>query len=353
MRICMIAPCIHGPQYGGVQRSGASAWHGITASDRFREPALLGYGEACHDQGQSGAGPCHRSKLAAVLGAVRLRRRWDGILVWHLGMLKLAPFLRRAGTPLFLYLHGVECWHELDPASKKLAGSVDCFFTNSDFTWSRFIQHNAYLVRARHQTVALGLDSSPPFTRLPDRRPIALMVGRMDRGEAYKGHAAMIQAWPRVLRNLPDAELWIVGDGDLRPELEELARDTEAAAHTRFFGAVSDERKNDFLMMSRCLALPSRGEGFGLVYLEAMRHGRPCLVSTADAGREVVNPPEAGLAADPGDPEALVAAVCRLLTEGEEWDRWSANARLRYQRQYTEEAFQNRLIQALAAEVSR
>jgi len=78
--------------------------------------------------------------------------------------------------------------------------------------------------------------------------------------------------------------------------------------------------------------MPSRGEGFGLVYLEAMRLGRPCLVSTMDAGREVVNPPEAGLAANPDNQEELVSAVCRLLADRAEWRQWSAQARRRYER---------------------
>jgi glycosyltransferase involved in cell wall biosynthesis len=78
---------------------------------------------------------------------------------------------------------------------------------------------------------------------------------------------------------------------------------------------------------------------------------RPCLVSTVDAGREVVNPPEAGLDADPDDVEAIGAAVCRLLSEGLEWDRWSANARQRYERYYTGRAFQDRLMQAITARV--
>jgi len=266
-------------------------------------------------------------------------------------MLKLVPLVRRAGARVFLYLHGVECWRKMDSPSSKLASSVDCFLSNSDFTWNRFIEHNGSLAGSQHQTVALGLDVSSSSTRKPDPRPIALMVGRMDRGEAYKGHASMIQAWPIVVRNMPDAELWIAGTGDLKPDLEEMARGNEAASSIRFFGQVSEEQKSDFLQRSRCLAMPSRGEGFGLVYLEAMRNGRPCLVSTVDAGREVVNPPEAGLDADPDDVEAIGAAVCRLLSEGMEWDRWSANARQRYEQYYTGQAFQDRLMQAITARV--
>jgi phosphatidylinositol alpha-1,6-mannosyltransferase len=95
------------------------------------------------------------------------------------------------------------------------------------------------------------------------------------------------------------------------------------------------------------MVLPSRGEGFGLVYAEAMRLGRPCLVSTLDAGQEVVAPPRFGLAVDPADREALAEAVSRLLTHGPAWQQWSHLARQRYAAEFTAPHFRRRLVEAL------
>jgi glycosyltransferase involved in cell wall biosynthesis len=120
------------------------------------------------------------------------------------------------------------------------------------------------------------------------------------------------------------------------------------AERVRFFGAVSEAGKEELLARCRCLAMPSRGEGFGLVYLEAMRMGRPCLVSNDDAGREVVNPPQAGLAVNLGDPQLLSRAIVELLTPGARWESWSAQARLRYETQFTAEHFRQRLLSAFS-----
>jgi glycosyltransferase involved in cell wall biosynthesis len=78
-----------------------------------------------------------------------------------------------------------------------------------------------------------------------------------------------------------------------------------------------------------------------------MRLGRPCLVSTLDAGREVVEPPWAGLAANPADQTQLTNALVRLLTVSSEWDAWSQNARQRYEDYFTARHFQDRLLAAM------
>jgi glycosyltransferase involved in cell wall biosynthesis len=75
--------------------------------------------------------------------------------------------------------------------------------------------------------------------------------------------------------------------------------------------------------------------------------GRPCLVSTIDAGREVINAPETGLAADPDDPRQLADATCRLLGAAADWHTWSQAARRRYEAHFTAARFQDRLMDAL------
>jgi phosphatidylinositol alpha-1,6-mannosyltransferase len=270
------------------------------------------------------------------------------VLVWHLQLLKLLPFFRLPRAKVVLFMHGTEVWPRQDWLTRRLLRRVDLFLSNSDYTWRRFAAANREFARAPHRLVHLGigapLPGPVPALASPPR---ALMVGRLTKSQDYKGHREVIGAWPGVLRRVPGAELWIAGEGDLRGDLERLAAARGVGGRVRFFGPVTEARKEALLAGSRCLALPSRGEGFGLVYLEAMRLGRPCLVGTADAGREVVAPPGAGLAADPGQPGALAGALGRLLTPGAEWAAWSAAARARYDRYFTARHFQERLTAAI------
>jgi len=117
--------------------------------------------------------------------------------------------------------------------------------------------------------------------------------------------------------------------------------------HVVFHGRVDELTKANLLRSCTAFAMPSRAEGFGIVYLEAMRYGRPCLVSDCDAGREVVNPPEAGLQVNVHDPRAVADALLQLLGNQRQWSVWSAGAKARYEKNYTVTAYQQRLFQAI------
>jgi len=279
-----------------------------------------------------------------------LSRRWPvhTVLIWHLRLLKLLPFFRVPDARVVLFLHGIEAWEHQGWVNRGFLRQVDLFLSNSDFTWQQFVRANPLFRSAPHQTVHLGI-GAPLKVSLPAPAPtpIALMISRLVKGEDYKGHREIINAWPKIVERVPGAELWIVGEGDLRGELEGMAARIGVQSKVRFWGRVSEERKEEMLAECRCFLLPSRGEGFGLVYLEAMRMGRPCLVSTVDAGSEVVNPPEAGLAVDLTHVDQLVEAICQLLEPGPRWGEWSAKARLRYEAGFTAEHFQTRLISTL------
>ena len=343
---------------GGIERSGRIAWQGIVeqiGKDRTRLCCYEAINTAGEKTGSMDAekrscgGEVASSKFGAILMAHRQRSHVDTILVWHLHLLRLLPFLRVSAARVVVFLHGIEAWKRPDWLTRLLLRRVHLFLSNSRYTWEQFVRFHPRFQESAHRVVHLGVEESltgpTPFS---SRRPAVLMLGRLVGSEDYKGHREMITAWPLVRERLPEAELWIAGDGDLRPELEELSRTHGLAQGIRFTGYLSEEEKQQVLVRCSCLALPSRGEGFGLVYLEAMRLGRPCLVSTLDAGREVVNPPEAGLSADPRDTRALADAVFRLLTPGQEWENWAMRARQRYDQHFTAVHFQRRLLEALA-----
>lgn len=334
---------------GGVQASARIAWDAVSKQANGLATLLVYANEGSVRSSQNGTETLVvNSKRKAVYKA--LSRKWPQqvVFVWHLGLLRLLPFFRFSKIRVVVMLLGIEAWKPQRGLTRQELNKVDLFLTISDHTWHNFLKFNSQYADRPHQTVLLGIGNTlPEETPAVSATPAALMLSRLSKGEDYKGHREVINAWPRILQEVPNAELWIVGDGDLRNDLERLVAKLKLEKQVRFWGLVTEETKQQLLRDSRCLVMPSRAEGFGLVYLEAMRVGRPCLVSTLDAGREVVNPPEAGLAANPDSEEELATSICRLLDDGPEWQQWSAQARRRYEESYTAQHFQTRLLSAL------
>lgn len=347
MRALLITPCTNDEFYGGVQLTARLAIEGLSSGSEPGQFRILCYGPKCNGGVGAENRFCSASKPGMAIKSLRLRGWAERQIFWHLDLLKLIPFLGHGARPKYLFLHGVECWRFIEGAAARLVDQVDVFLTNSDFTWKQFCEINPRWRNATHRTVQLGVGEPEAGICQPGPTPAAVIIGRMNAAEGYKGHRELIEAWPLVLKSVPDAELWIVGGGDGEARLKALASAGPAARRIRFFGVVPDERKQDLLRQSRCLVLPSRGEGFGLVYLEAMRLGRPCLSSTLDAGQEVIGHLDAGIAVDPRNPCGLAEAVVNLLDSEEQWQRWSANAARRYESGFTAAHFRKRLAEAV------
>jgi phosphatidylinositol alpha-1,6-mannosyltransferase len=334
---------------GGIQFSGRLAWEAIRqrSAQQSQQARLFCFGRQPASRQPDPEIAFHvTSKMQAIRTAVSRRWQADNVLIWHIALLRLLPFFRIPATNVRLFLHGIEIWRRHDPLTRLLLPRVNCFLSNSQYTWQRFLKYYPQLAGKAHQTVHLGVARPGKQILVPEKPPAALILSRLARSEDYKGHRELIDAWPLLLQRIPDARLWIAGDGDLRPDLERQVAARGLAQHIHFFGRVTEEQKQDLLARCHCFVMPSRGEGFGLVYLEAMRLGRPCLVSDCDAGREVINPPEGGLAVDPDNQNTLVAALLRLLKSGSEWEHWSIQTQQRYERQFTAQHFQCRLLEA-------
>lgn len=129
---------------------------------------------------------------------------------------------------------------------------------------------------------------------------VILHVGRMSAAEQYKGQDVLIEAMPAILAASPDAQLVLVGKGDDVERLWMLAKSQSEVVQQAVFmtGFVSDEQLEQLYRSCYVFAMPSRGEGFGLVYLEAMAYGKPCIGSRIDSARCIIRHDETGLLVD-------------------------------------------------------
>lgn len=114
-----------------------------------------------------------------------------------------------------------------------------------------------------------------------------------------------------------DLRYLIVGDGDDRPRFESLADELGVRELVIFAGKVPSEELCDHYNLCDLFAMPSTGEGFGIVFLEALACGKPVIAGSKDASRDALLDGELGVLVDPEDPRELRDAIVAILAEVE------------------------------------
>jgi glycosyltransferase involved in cell wall biosynthesis len=159
-------------------------------------------------------------------------------------------------------------------------------------------------------------DHQGPCCTLRDEygiEPGAVLVGVVARLEPEKGHPTLLEAWPSILRAVPNAYLLVIGEGRDREALEQQARDLRIAHRVVFTG-----RRDDVPAVTAaldCAVLPSYREAQGLTILEAMALSRPVVASNVGGIPEMIEDGVTGLLVPPHDAPALAAAISRVLLD--------------------------------------
>ncbi len=221
---------------------------------------------------------------------------------------------------------------------------------NSRHTRARLLER--YPEAGAVGTIPLTLEERPPLGE-PDSELLRqagegflLIVGRMSRAERYKGHDELLVALARVLETEPAARLVVAGTGSDRQRLEAKASDLDIAEAVLFTGFVSEATLQRLYQRCTALVMPSRDEGFGLVYLEAMRAAKPCVAARGGAAEEIVVEGKTGLLVDYGDPDQLCSALVWLLAAPEAAAMGSAGQE-RWRSHFSSEQFETRLTKRL------
>ncbi len=261
-----------------------------------------------------------RAYFANVWHHVRARRGFDAIWCGHINLAPIAwAAARLTGAPWALTIHGIDAWpRAASTRARFFASRADLIVSVSQVTLDRFrswcpvdparcvVVHNAIhledygMAPRRADLVAkYGLAG----------RKVMLSFGRLDPTERYKGFDEIIDAMPALLRVQPDLTYLVAGRGDDLPRLQAKAAALGVAAQVVFTGSIDEADKADIYRLADVFALPGRGEGFGIVLLEAMACGIPAIGSSQDGSREAVRNGLIGQVINPDDPVALCAAI--------------------------------------------
>lgn len=267
--------------------------------------------------------------LAPLVRALRLTRpgAQNFLVVYGLDVTKALPFLRRGGAALMTRII-----------------SISAFTAREMQRWNRIPQDRFVLLPCTLDPVYASEPVSGSRRDLGLREgKMILTVSRLDARDGFKGVDTMIHAMPRVLSQIPNAFYVVVGDGTDRMRLHSLAEALGVADHVLFAGYVPSQLLPSYYQQCDVFVLVSTGEGFGIVFLEAMRFGKPCVGARAGAIPEVVEEGLTGFLVEPGDTRGLADAMVSLLQDNVLHAKMGLAGRERLEQEFSFDSFRARL----------
>ncbi|MBI4913954.1 MAG: glycosyltransferase family 4 protein [Acidobacteria bacterium] len=251
--------------------------------------------------------------IAAVLREVWADPGFHLLVCAHVNLLPLARVLQIwIRSPLALFVYGIDVWQptgnldaDLMTRHADALASISEVTARRMYAWSRADPGRLHLLPNAIHLEQYRQDAKPAY--LVERyglegRRVLLTLGRMASLERYKGFDEILDALPALLEEFPDLVYLAAGEGSDRGRLEAKARGLGLGGRVIFTGMVPEAEKSDHYRLADAYAMPSRGEGFGFVFLEAMACGVPVVASAVDGSREAVLDGELGLLVDPNDP---------------------------------------------------
>jgi glycosyltransferase involved in cell wall biosynthesis len=175
---------------------------------------------------------------------------------------------------------------------------------------ARYLAESEGFDEERFAIVHYGIAAQDGVAAYAGTEPRLLCIGRLI---PIKGHEVLLRALRRARQQVPGLSLDIAGTGPVEPTLRSLARDLRIEDAVRFLGHVTPV--GQMIENAAIVVIPSLGEGFGMVALEAMERGRPVIATAVGGLPEIVVDGETGIVVPPGDEQALAAAIVALATD--------------------------------------
>jgi glycosyltransferase involved in cell wall biosynthesis len=246
------------------------------------------------------------------------------IITTHLNFTPIAYWLKLIlGIPFWAVAHGVEAWDIEKSAVKKALKSADTILAVSNYTRHRLIQEqelNPDRVKVLPNTVnpeKFKIAPKPHYLLnrygLSAEQPIILTVCRLCKDELFKSYDPILKALPIIKQKLPEVHYLLVGKGDDQERIADEVLKGGLEDSVTLTGFVSDEELPDHYNLCDLFALPSKLEGFGIVFLEAMVSGKPALGGNQDGSIDALGSGSLGALINPDDIFCLAETIVEIL----------------------------------------
>lgn len=246
------------------------------------------------------------------------------IVSTHLNFIFVAWVLKKLkNIPYWTVVHGIEAWNIENLQLIISLKEADLILAVSNYTRNRLLaEHN--LDPNKVVLLPNTVDSdrfyiTPKSDRLlqkyclTPKQPIILTVARIEPSEQYKGYDKILAALPQIRKAIPNVHYILVGKGDDKPRIQQLINQYRIQDSVTLTGFVSDDELNDYYNLCNVFAMPSKKEGFGIVYLEALACGKPTLGGNQDGAIDALCNGTLGALVNPDDVNEIAQTLIQIL----------------------------------------
>lgn len=273
-------------------------------------------------------------KKAFALAALQNGVRADVVVLSHINLLSLGYLIKKISprTKVVLLAHGIEVWRAFPAWKKAMLKTCDLVLPVSHFTKQKIASLHG-IGEEKLMVVNNCLDPylQPPSSggksnellnryKLTPQNKILFTLTRLSYKERYKGYDEVLMALKALKAEMPELRYLIAGKSDEKEKarLERMIRQQGLEGEVIFAGFVPDEEMAAHFGLADVYIMPSRKEGFGLVFIEALYYGKPVIAGNADGSVDALAKGKLGILVSPGNPKEIRAAVKKILVESQE-----------------------------------
>jgi glycosyltransferase involved in cell wall biosynthesis len=271
------------------------------------------------------------NRFQFVLKSVLQMRTTTDLLLGHLNLALLGVVYKffYPAKKLVVICHGIEVFQPLSGLKKKVLQQADNIFAVSTYTRQQLIDQNGIDA----EKILVFPNTIDPYFQLPaafskpvylkerygltENEKVLFTLTRLNSEEGYKGYDKVFKAISRLIKEGHSLKYILAGKADAveSKRIDQLIEELHLQDHVLVTGFVKDEEITDHYLLADLFVMPSKGEGFGIVYLEAMACGLQVIAGNKDGSTEALQFGELGTLIDPDDIDELTKAIEKVLQQ--------------------------------------
>ena len=268
------------------------------------------------------------NKISFVLNSFLKIFKHDTVIIGHINLYLVGIIAILFRKKVIVVAHGIEVWDSDSFLKKYMLKNADNVLSVSRYTKSRIIEN----ISIDPERITIFPNTIDPYFVLsdgsntteikakygiPEDSKVILTVCRLSSQEKYKGYEQVLKVLPELKNTIKSFRYLIVGGGDKneKDRISSIIQELDLQENVILAGEITDENLAEIYSASDVFIMPSTGEGFGIVFLEALASGLPVIAGNKDGSADPLKDGELGILVNPEDQGEILASLSDKLAK--------------------------------------